>query len=135
MKVITRSRELVYPNYNISPHNAYWTTLAETGYVGLFALLFLLSAPLVTAMSCAWSNRMDGRSDVLIGLSVGLVLVMVHSEYEWLLLSSAIQYILAIGMGLIAGLAYQLGYWSPKAEKTPVKLREAISPKIKYIGS
>jgi O-antigen ligase len=125
---------VAYPNYNISPHNAYWTTLAETGYVGLFALLFLLSVPLVTAASCAWSNRTDARSDVLIGLSVGLALVMAHSEYEWLLLSSAVQYILAISIGLIAGLAYQLGYWSFKSGKKHENFGGAISPKIKYIG-
>jgi O-antigen ligase len=104
---------VAYPNYNISPHNAYWTTLAESGFLGLFGLLLWLSVPLVVAISCGWRNRRDSRADALIGLGVGIFLVAIHSEFEWLLLSQYIQYILAPGIALIGGLAYQLGYWAP----------------------
>jgi O-antigen ligase len=104
-----------YPNYNISPHNAYWTTLAETGYFGLFSLLFWIALPLVVAISCGWRNRRDPRGDILLGLGISLFVVAIHSEYEWLLLSGAIQYVLVTSMALIAGLSYQLGYWSVKS--------------------
>jgi O-antigen ligase len=109
---------VAYPNFNISPHNAFWTTLAETGYLGLFALLFLIFLPLVTALSCAWRDRKDPRSEILLALAVALLVTMVHSQYEWLLLSSTTQYITATAIALIAGLAHQLGYWSRAAAST-----------------
>ena len=68
------------------------------------------------------------------GLSVALMVVMVHSEYEWLLLFGTIQYVLATGVGLIAGLTYQLGYRSAKTEPSLERVKSGVSPKIKYVG-
>jgi hypothetical protein len=87
-------------------------TAAEIGYQGLIALLLLLGSPLIVAFRCGWRNRGDERGDLLLGLGVALLAVYIHSWVEWVLVSFSAQYFLAITMGLIAGNAQQLGYWS-----------------------
>lgn len=99
-------------NLGTYPHNVYWTALAETGFPGLLALMVLLLRPLSLALSCAWHNRKDQRGDLLLGLATSLVIVYVHSFYEKDLLVDQIQYLFAMNLGLIAGLAQQLGYLS-----------------------
>lgn len=99
-------------------HNIYWLTLAETGYLGLAALLFLLFCPLKAALVCGWRHRADRRGDLLLGLGVSLLILYIHCYYEWIFFLAAVQYIFAINLGLIAGLTQQLGYWR-KAEDEP----------------
>jgi O-antigen ligase len=92
-------------------HNVYWLVAAETGYVGLVAFVILLLRPLTVAFLCGWRNREDRRGDLLLGLGAGLLLVYLHSFYEWIFINFGVQYIFAVSAGLIAGLAQQLGYW------------------------
>ncbi len=95
------------------PHNIYWTTLAETGYIGFVALMIFLGRPLFFALRCGWRNRQDQRGDALLGLAASLLVVYVHSYFEWIFLKDQIQYLFAINIGLIAGVATQmkpLGY-------------------------
>jgi hypothetical protein len=93
-------------------HNFYYLTAAETGYQGLIALLLLLITPLFVAFRCSWRNLGDYRGDLLLGLGVALLTVYLHSWYEWSLATFPVQYLLAIALGLVAGNAQQLGYWS-----------------------
>jgi O-antigen ligase len=93
-------------------HNFYYLTVAETGYQGLIALLLLLISPLIVAFRCGWRNIGDYKGDLLLGLGVALLTVCLHSWYEWSLATFPAQYLLAIALGLIAGNAQQLGYWS-----------------------
>lgn len=99
-------------------HNIYWLTLAEIGYLGLAALLFLLFSPLKAAFVCGWRHRADRRGDLLLGLGVSLLVLYVHCYYEWIFFLADVQYIFAINLGLVAGLTQQLGYWR-KAEDEP----------------
>ena len=99
-------------NRKTSPHSLYWTTAAEMGYSGLIALIVFLLRPLLVAFSCAWRNRNDPRGDLLLGLGMSLVIVYVHCFLEWIFLSDLIQYAFIINVGIIAGVARQLGYWS-----------------------
>jgi O-antigen ligase len=92
-------------------HNVYWLVAAETGYVGLVAFVILLLRPLTVAFLCGWRNRGDKRGDLLLGFGVALLMVYVHSFYEWVFVTFGVQYIFAATAGLIAGLAQQLGYW------------------------
>lgn len=93
---------------NSHVHNVYWLTAVEAGYLGLLFFLLLLLVPMVTGFWVAWSNRRDQRGDLLLGLSVGLLMVYVHSWYEWILLSAQVQYLVVLAFGMVAGLAHQL---------------------------
>jgi hypothetical protein len=42
-------------------HNVYFPAAAETGYLGLFAFVFMLLRPLTVALICGWNNRGDPR--------------------------------------------------------------------------
>jgi O-antigen ligase len=93
------------------PHNIYWVTAAETGYVGIVAFIVFLIRPLLLALSCSWRNRKDRRGELLLGLATSLLIVYIHSYFEWIFFTEQIQYIFAIVLGIIAGFANQLGYF------------------------
>ena len=92
-------------------HNIYWLALAETGYLGFLALVILLIRPLFVAFRCSWRNRRDERGDLLIGFGTSLLIIYIHSYFEWVLFTTQVQYIFAMTIGMVAGIAQQLGYW------------------------
>jgi O-antigen ligase len=92
-------------------HNVYWLVAAETGYPGLITFVFFLLRPLTVALRCGWRNRGDKRGDLLLGLGAALMVVYIHSMFEWVFIADQLQYMFAMEMGLVAGLAAQLGYW------------------------
>ena len=92
-------------------HNVYWLVAAETGYIGLLAFVALLVHPLVTAFRCSFRHRRDPRGDLLLGLGGALLVVYIHSFEEWIFVTFDAQYLFAIVVGLVAGLARELGYW------------------------
>jgi O-antigen ligase len=99
-------------------HNVYYLVAAETGYLGLVTFVLLLLHPLIVALLCGWKNRGDQRGDLLIGLGVTLLIVYLHGLFEWIFVVLETQYMFAIDVGLVAGLATQLGYWSRTAPRT-----------------
>jgi len=92
-------------------HNAYLLSAAETGYFGVISLVLLLLHPLIVAFHCGWRNREDRRGDLLLGLGATLLIVYIHCFFEWVFFSFQTQYLFAMTLGLVAGLAQQLGYW------------------------
>jgi O-antigen ligase len=100
----------VAENRSAHVHNAYLLAFAETGYAGGLAFAFMLCQPLIAAFVVGWRHRGDPRSDVLLGLGVSLLVVYLHNFFEFIFLVYYIQYMCAISMGLIAGLAQQLRY-------------------------
>ena len=96
-------------------HNVYWLVAAETGYLGLFAFLAMLLGPLLAAFRCGWRHRTDYRGDLLLGFGVALLVVYVHSLFEWIFVTFPFQYMLALTVGAVAGLGQQLGYWHASA--------------------
>jgi O-antigen ligase len=90
-------------------HNVYSLVLAETGYIGFAAFLLLLAQPLLMSFRTAWVHSQDRRGDVLLGLGVALLVVYIHSLVEWTFLTFQVQYPFGVTIGLIAGLAQQLG--------------------------
>lgn len=91
-------------------HNAYWLTAAETGYAGVTAFIMLFVVPVLVAFKYGWRNRRDRSGDLLFGLGTSVLIVGLHAMYEWVLLTSNIEYLFAIDVGMIAGLALRLGY-------------------------
>jgi O-antigen ligase len=96
-------------------HNVYWLVTAETGYVGLVAFVAFLVSPLLAAWRCGFRRRTDPKGGMLLGLGVALLVVYVHSFEEWIFVVLETQYLLAITIGLVAGLTQELHYWRPKA--------------------
>jgi O-antigen ligase len=73
--------------------------------------VLMLLQPLIVAFRCGWRNRDDSRGDLLIGLGTGILMVYIHSFFEWIFVAYQTQYLFAMVIGLVAGLARQLGYW------------------------
>jgi hypothetical protein len=96
-------------------HNVYFLVAAETGYPGLITFVLMLLRPLTVALLCGWNSRGDQRGDLLIGLGVTLLIVYIHGLFEWIFVLLETQYMFAMDLGLVAGLATQLGYWSRTA--------------------
>jgi O-antigen ligase len=96
-------------------HNTYMLVAAETGYPGLIAFILLLACPLIVAFRCGWQNRGDQGGNLLLGLGVALLIVYIHCFFEWVFLVFESQYMYALDVGMVAGLAQQLGYWRKDA--------------------
>jgi O-antigen ligase len=92
-------------------HNIYWLAAAETGYLGVGALLLMLLRPMFVALHCGWRNRGTQKGELLLGLGISLLIVYIHSGFEWIFFTIQVQYLLAMVVGMIAGSAQRLGYW------------------------
>ena len=108
-------------------HNVYFLVAAETGYLGLITFVLMLLRPLTVALLCGWNNRGDQRGDLLIGLGVTLLVVYVHNLFEWIFVLLETQYMFAMDLGLVAGLATQLGYWSRTASQAHALRADRLS--------
>jgi O-antigen ligase len=111
-------------------HNVYWLVATETGFLGLFAFVLLLLRPLTVAFFCAWRNRGDPSGDLLLGLGGGLLIAYIHSFFEWIFVLSVTQYIFAMEVGLVAGLACRLGYWRPYRKLPASSRQHQLSAKV-----
>lgn len=101
-------------------HNVYWLVADETGYFGLLAYALLLLQPLVLAFRYAGRSRGDIRGDLLLGIAVALLIVYVHSNYEWIFIAFQNQYLFSLEMAMIVGLSRQLGYGSHFRKQIPL---------------
>lgn len=87
-----------------SVHNSYLLIWAETGILGLLTFVFLLISSIWTCVVQAFRNRREKASDILIGIAGGLCAVALHSLYEWMFVTFQGQYLLAISLGIAAGI-------------------------------
>ena len=101
---------VTWSSYAAHVHHVYLLVAAETGYQGLLAFIALLASPILVAFRTALRNRKDPRGELLLGLGFSLVIVAVHSLYEWIFVSFQTQYMFGIVYGLIVGLAREMGY-------------------------
>ncbi len=113
----------VFGSRSAHVHNLYLLTAAETGYAGFIAIIIIMVLPVFTALRCAWRFRNDPRGELLVGAAVALTIAALHSMYEWIFVYTTVQYFYAMCVGLIAGIAQQMGYWG-----TPRRRRAALSP-------
>lgn len=108
-------------------HNVYLLVAAETGYPGLVTFVLLLVCPLFVALRCSWHHRGDERGDLLLGLGVALLIVYIHGLIEWIFVNFEPEYMFALEVGMIAGLAQQLGYWHrPIGSRSIFRSRRAL---------
>lgn len=95
-------------NRNNIVHNAYWLTAAEAGYPGVVAFCIMLAVPLLVAWRTGWRMRHTLEGNLLLGFGVALLVVYLHSFYEWVIFAREIQYLLTMTMGMIFGIALRL---------------------------
>jgi O-antigen ligase len=89
-------------------HNVYYLVVAETGWIGLTAYLSFLLAPLIYAVRQCHRLRKTQQGDLLLGFATSLLIVFLHSLYEWTFITWTLQYFGAIAAGLIVGTSRQL---------------------------
>jgi O-antigen ligase len=112
-------------------HNIYYLAAAETGYIGLVAFIFMLVQPVIVAFRCGWRNRGDRRGDLLLGIGTALLMVYVHSYFEWIFVTFSAQYMFALSVGMVAGLATQLGYWRLPKGHQRISIASSLTPNAK----
>ena len=108
-----------------SPHQAYYLHWAEFGLVGLVGVVIFLAASIYLCLSIAFRYRRDPRGDVILGVGVALVMMALHSLYEYMLFPATTQRFIAIGLGITAGLGAQMAR-KPKSGK-----KKAPAPTIR----
>jgi hypothetical protein len=109
--------------YDASVHNVYWLVVTETGYLGLVAFITCIFSPIIVAFRSGLRNSDDVRGELLIGIGTALLIVYLHALFEWILVSGAVQYAYFTEIGLLSGLAMQLGYWRKGRAKFHLRYR------------
>ena len=87
-------------------HDFFLLTRAEQGLIGLFFAGLWLVAAMVVAGAYAWRDRRDPRGEIHLGITVGVLIVIVHNFYEWIFVTVEVQYMFAINLGMSAGMAF-----------------------------
>jgi O-antigen ligase len=73
------------------------------GWTGLASLILLLAWPVLRGLGFAFGQRRDPRGDIVLGASVAILVTAFHGLVEWIFVTSHVQYMFAIAMGIIAG--------------------------------
>lgn len=101
-------------------HNAYLLSAAEMGFGGMAVFAVMMMWPILVALRCSWRFRKDARGELLLGLAAALIVVAVHSLFEWIFVSYQVEYMYAITVGLIAGVSHQMGFWTKRSRARKV---------------
>ena len=104
-------------------HNVYRLVAAETGYLGLIAYVILLVRTFLYVLFQGWRHRGDQRGDLLLGISVSMFTLYVHSMYEWVFITLQIQTVYVMLLGLAIGVCNQLKLPGAWAESQGVRIR------------
>jgi len=89
-------------------HNSFLLIRAETGLFGLITIMLLFATIAVSSLARAFRTSRSAQADLLIGVVGSLAAVALHALYEWMLVTSPAQYLLAIVSGVAAGVIRQL---------------------------
>lgn len=115
-------------------HNSYLLVGAETGFLGLFTLIYLFAASIMTSLVQAFRNRADPSSDILVGIAGGLCAVVLHSLYEWMFVTFQGQYLFALSLGLAAGIIRRMKLTSMDKQNRRRKRKQIITSTIAKPG-
>lgn len=86
-------------------HDFFLLTWAEMGWLGVAAAWFWLLAAMLLAIWYAWRDRRDPRGEIHLGIAVAVLTAVAHNLYEWIFVTSEVQYLLALNLGIATGLA------------------------------
>lgn len=116
-------------------HNVYRLVAAESGYFGLVTFVLVLIFPLTTAFLCGSRFRKDIRGDMLLGFGTSLLVIYVHSNFEWIFITFPAQYLFALTYGMVVGVARKLGYWSrTQTQSVPLGTNSFVASVVKMQG-
>jgi O-antigen ligase len=116
-------------NMRTNVHNSYLLIAAESGYLGLLTFVCMILPPIFLAFRYGFKvARSDLRGDILIGVGVSLLMLYLHAYYEWLFVTSQVQYLFAISLGIVSGLTRQL------REHSTILASKEMIPSFTYIG-
>nr|WP_314445856.1 O-antigen ligase family protein [uncultured Sphingomonas sp.] len=111
-------------------HNSFLLVTAETGYLGLITLTFLLIGATLTALVTAFRHRAHPSSELLIGLACGIIAMCIHGLVEWMFVMNPTQYLFAISLGMIAGLRNRILVEVRSSAARRKKLNQARTPRL-----
>jgi O-antigen ligase len=100
--------EMYFQGRSGNVHNVYWLVAAETGYLGVITFVIFLFAPLRLALVSGTRHVGKPKGDLVLGMGVTLITVYLQSWEEWVFVTYEIQYLFALAVGIIAGLANDL---------------------------
>jgi O-antigen ligase len=109
-------------------HNTYLLIAAETGWAGLLTYVALLGAVIWTGWRFAFRQRSDPRGDIALGSTIALVVMAIHSKYEWITVTYQVQYVIAISIGIIGGLVRARELETRQARRDRADARNAAGP-------
>ncbi|QDG74816.1 O-antigen ligase [Labrenzia sp. PHM005] len=92
-------------NINNIVHDAYRLIGVETGRAGLLSYYVMLAVPLITAFFVGWRRRPTPDGGLLLGFGMALLIVYLHSLFEWIFLIKQVQIVFAIVVGMTFGIA------------------------------
>lgn len=106
-------------------HNSFLLIRAETGFLGFLAIFLLIGTAATSSVVNAFRSRQSAQAGLLVGIAGALCAITLHSFYEWMLVTYQAQYLLAIVLGVAAGVIRQL---KGEAKKRASKKRRPDQP-------
>ncbi|MBX7539388.1 O-antigen ligase family protein [Qipengyuania sphaerica] len=83
-------------------HNIYLLHAAEMGWLGLLTFIALIATAIVRGVAFAIRAKDNPAGDLVLGAAVALLTMSIHGIFEWIIILSEPQYLIAIALGIIA---------------------------------
>lgn len=93
-----------FANRSAPVHNSYYLVTAEMGWLGLGALIGLLVAGLSVAINTLRRMPPGLSGELAAGTASAMLMVAIHSNYEWIFFIHSSLYFLALTLGVVGGL-------------------------------
>lgn len=95
-------------NRSAPVHNSYYFITAELGFLGLIGMMTILLSMIWTGFRAIKRSGLGERADLLVGVTSTLIIVSAHLAFEWLVATNYVQYLLAMCIGMLAGITAPL---------------------------
>ena len=109
-------------------HNTYLLIGAETGWAGLVTYLAMIGAVMFAGWRFAFGKRGDPRGDIALGSTIGIAMMALHSQYEWITVTYHVQYVIAISFGIVSGLVRVRALEAKQARRNQIAARASVEP-------
>lgn len=96
--------EPTYGSRSANVHNVYLLMASEIGIPGAIIFTILMLTAPITGIAAYMRGQPDQNAELLLGLSVSILIVGIHSLFEWIFVMFSSQYLFAICLGLIGGI-------------------------------
>lgn len=104
-----------FSNRSAPVHNVFLLARAETGWWGEIGLILVLVVPLLAGLRFAFANRQGAGGEMALGSSVALGVNIVHSNYEFALVTYGVMLLAFINIAIIAAELRAARYLKPRA--------------------